>query len=1631
MLINGYLVNEELFSNEHFILYRGLSPNKERVLIKVCRSEKPSVTQLAGLKHEDQVLNSLKLKNIPQVLDLIKHSYQLMLILKDIPGKSLHTYIDHKPLVLEIFFDIALQLTKIMGDLHQNRIIHKDINPHNIIINPDNCEIKLINFNICSKLNEESSAEYRPITQLEGNLSYLSPEQTGRMNRPIDYRSDFYSLGITFFELLTGALPFNTKDTLELVYHHMAQIPPMVDEINPQVPTQLSTIIAKLLAKIPEERYSSAAGIKVDLVRCQEQWEKEGAIDLFELGTQDLIDKLNISHKLYGREKETAQLIDTFSKISQGTNALLLVAGYSGIGKSSLIQEIRKPVLGKKGYFISGKFDQLQRVLPYSAFIESFKDLVKQLLSEPPEYTEKLKARLLKALENNGQIIVNIVPSIEQLIGPQPPLTQLPLVQEQNRFTYTLEAFICALANKEHPLVLFLDDLQWIDNASLNLLLAILSNSSATHLLIIGAYRENEVSEEHPLMKALQELRHKQTYISEILLLPLEKIHIQELLADSLNMRLVQVEPLAHLLFDKTQGNPFYLNVFLKKIYQLKLLKLDFDSSLWQWDLSKIKQQKVTDNVVDLLISNLNELPESELQILKIASCIGHIFELQTLSIITDTPVLDIAKALKAAINLNLVKPLNENYELIESVSDISLLGDINFHFVHDKVQQTTYQMIPKESLPEIHLRIGRMLLKNEPIESNSKNLFDTLNHLNLGIDLIDSEDEKKYLANGNFLAGIKAKGSIAYAAAVNYLKTASFLLQEDTLENKNIKFEIYKNIAECYYLLGDLVSAENYFQTLLAEYSEKTQRGEVFLIKIKAYVNMGKHFEAIALTSQILKEFNFHLPKKTTTLHVLKEVAQIEIKNALSVRKTPMVEAKSVEVLLINKILSTSLSSCYLVDQNLFAVITCKLIKLAYNKGYTIDTPVSCLFYAIILIANLNKIDRGFEFVKLAKQIDEHFPNNSNQSKINFILGNFIQHWKYPFESGLQHLNQGYQIGIEEGDLAYAGYSCLFSLLLHYLGYPLAEVLEATERCIKFLARSGDKDWHTYFKYLNKSLALLIPNSEYKQEYLKANIDGLPANTSKTCVALSYNIAGQISYIYNNFEDALTYSTQAYQLKQYIVGSFDSAFALFFHGLNLASCYPKADGSNKKAYLMQALKIQKQIKFFSRFNDIYTPFHALLSAEIISITKGFSTEALNYYNQAHTLFQAANSTYFLAITNECIGLYYLKFNNTKLAQNYFVDAFYTYSRWGAVSKCYQLKQKYPQWLQNENIGAAGINLNSQSNIDLLSLFKLSKTISSEIKLEGLLKKLIIILLQNAGAQRAVLMVKIKDIWYLQAEGSDTQQKLYLTTEIPLDAYKGAPVQLIKYAERLMDTVVMQSDKDFEDININDPYILNIKPKSILIIPISYQGKLQNLLYLENKISTYAFPVERMQALNMIASQAAVSLENARLYHEATHDLLTGLANRSLLYQMFDYFAARAARENKLIGVIFMDLDFFKTINDTLGHDVGDKLLIYYADKLKEVLRKDSMAVRLGGDEFVIMLDGLNSRTEVEAVVKRLYKTFKKPAHILNHEISISTSMGVSFYPTDAKDIPSLLKFSDIALYKAKNLGKNNCQYYY
>ncbi|MDY6992399.1 MAG: serine/threonine-protein kinase PknK, partial [Pseudomonadota bacterium] len=876
LTLSDYRLTESLRDGLYTTIYRAhRKMDNTPVILKRLKQDYPTPEIIARLKREYEITQRLseKIEGVAQVLGLEQQNNTWFMVFADKGGVSLAHSLTTQVFDLKSALSFAASLATTLGQIHQHNVIHKDINPANLIWHPDTQHVQIIDFGIASVLSREEPMLIH-VNQLEGTLPYISPEQTGRMNRAIDYRTDFYSFGVTLYQLLTQQLPFMTEDTLELIHCHLAKMPQPPHELNADIPPIVSEIVLKLMAKMAEDRYQSALGLETDLRKCLTQLIQQGKIVEFSLAQADISDKFQIPQKLYGREAETQLYLEAFKQVSQGITQWMLVAGYSGIGKSALVHEIYKPITEKRGYFITGKFDQFQRNVPYSALVQAFSDLVRQLLMESEHSLTIWKQKLLNALGPNGQVIIEVIPEIEWIIGAQPAVPTLGATEAQNRFNLVFQNFVQVFCQPEHPLVVFLDDLQWVDAATLKLIELLLTQLELGYFFLIGAYRDNEVSSTHPLMMALEDLRQQQVVIKEIVLGPLTSTQTMQLLADTLHSN--RVETLVRLVMRKTDGNPFFINQFLKTLYEEGLLTFDFELKSWRWDITHIEAMNITDNVVELMVNKLQKLPQLTQEILQLAACIGNQFDLQTLSWIDEQTVSTTIKHLMPALEEGLILVIQGQL----SEASEQLQQQIGFKFLHDRVQQAAYFLIAADQKQMVHLQIGRLLLANINAVEYEEQIFKIVDHLNMGRDLIHLISERQQLAEFNLMAGKKAKLSTAYDAAKGYFQTGIELLKADCWQTQyELTWALYVETAETSYLQGNFEYMEKIIENVLQHAKTLLDKIKVYEIRISAYTAQNRLKESVTIGKMVLKQLKLELPNEPNNFHFLFELQKIKFK--------------------------------------------------------------------------------------------------------------------------------------------------------------------------------------------------------------------------------------------------------------------------------------------------------------------------------------------------------------------------------------------------------------------------------------------------------------------------------------------------------------------------------------------------------------------------------------------------------------------------------------------------------------------------------------------------------------------------------------------------------------------------------
>jgi predicted ATPase/signal transduction histidine kinase/DNA-binding NarL/FixJ family response regulator len=1485
-----------LYKNSTYIIYRAVKEGESAsepatVIVKIFKSEYPIVQQIAQLKHEYNILRSLDIAGVVKPIDLCNYQQGLALVLSDFEGESLAQALASPHWNLKIFLTIAINLATTIGQLHQNNIIHKNINPNNIFINFVTGETKIIDFSISSSLLKEDS-NLSNSNLIEGNIAYISPEQTGKMNRSVDYRTDFYSLGVTLYEMLTHQLPFPTHDTLELVHSHIAKIPVKPEEVAP-VPQVLSNIVMKLLAKTAEERYQSALGLKADLEICLEQLETQGKITEFTIAQLDDRSQFFLPQKLYNREQEVALLMEAFERVSHGATEMMLVSGYSGIGKSSLVNEVHKPIVRQRGYFISGKFDQFKRDIPYASLIQAFQSLIEQLLTESAEKIAMWKASLLKAFGANGQVIINVIPEIERIIGSQPPVAELGATESQNRFNRVFQQFINVFAQPEHPLVLFLDDLQWADIASLKLIELLLSESGCKSLFLIGAYRDNEVSPTHPLMLTLKAINSEGTSVNRIVLQALEIVHVNQVVSDTLHSEPLKTKVLGELLFTKTRGNPFFLTQLLESLYQDNLLFFNFSSGKWEWESDRLHSINITDNVVELMVSQIQKLLPKTQNVLKLAACIGDRFTLDVLAIVNKRSQLETAQDLWEALQAGLIQPLSEAYKTpllldfeaspnspVESLS-------VSYRFLHDRVQQATYSLIADTDKKATHLKIGRSLLQNTTKEEQQENIFDLVNHLNYGTDLLTLESEKKQLAELNLIAGQKAKASTAYESAVKYLNVGLKLLPVESWESHyDLTLALHTEAAEAAFLIGDWEEMQRFAEIVQNCAKTLLDIVKVYEIQIKAYMGQNKLLEALNIGLQVLKQLGVEFPDAPNPSDIgqaLGETAAI-----LSGRRTEelidLPEMTDSHQLAAIGILSSIFSACYSAMPPLVPLTVCKQVNLSVQYGNASVSPFAYAVYSLLLCGVVGDIERGYEFGQLALRLVSKLNAKEIEAKTCHLVYAGVQHWKERASNTLEAFLSAFSSGLETGDLEYASYAIM--VWSHYsflVGKPLMQLereiatyTDAIDKIHQETALNNTKIcWQAVLNLMGRNQNLCQLKGEiYDEEEM---LPLYQQTNNQLAIHYLYLHKLVLCYLRENYSEALGTIPIIESSFGASTGQLTVVIFYFYDSLARLAIYSKASPSEQQDIVDKVEANQEKMQNWAHYAPMnHLNKYYLVEAERYRVLDR-KIEAMEMYDQAIELAKENKYINEEALADELAAKFYLSWGKQTIAQTYMNNACKTYMDWGAVAKVKHLEEKYPQLIVRSsltNLSTPSLNINqavtsttnndnSTEFLDLATVIKASQSISGEIVLANLLDKLMKTLLENAGAETGALIFLKPEGLFIEASGNRDDVKVL--ESIPVETSQQLPVAILNYVARTEKDAIL-NDASTEDVFQADDYIKRRQPKSIICTPIIYQGKLVAILYLENNLIAGAFTPKRLEVLQLLSSQAAIALLNAQLY---------------------------------------------------------------------------------------------------------------------------------------------------------------------
>ncbi|MDI1442592.1 AAA family ATPase [Polyangium sp. 6x1] len=1529
--LKGYHVTAKTGESAGSITYRAYrEADGALVAMKVLHTDYTRIADITRFKHTYGIIKRIDSERVVKVHDVEEHRDGLMLITEDFPGTALSA----KPLGkldVRAFLTVAASMSEALADIHRRGLIHGDVRPSNILLGEGN-QVKLTGFGVDSLVTREKEEIYSPRV-LSEVLPYTSPEQTGRMNRSVDYRSDMYSLGIVFYEMLAGRKPFEATDPLELMHAHIAVKPVPPVEINPEVPDALSAITMKLLCKNAEDRYHSADGLKADLEECQRQWERGGRIGSFSPGLYDRRDLFQIHQKLYGREGDIRKLIESFEDVLQGKRAIVLVSGYSGIGKSSLVQEILKPLAREKGYYISGKYDQHNRDTPYSAIVQAFDSLIKQLLSESEERITKWRDAILHALGSNAQVLCDVLPCLGHIVGEQPPVPALGPVEAQNRFNLYFQKFVSVFAGHAHPLAIFLDDLQWADSASLSLITSILANEeNMESLFFCGAYRDNEVSPTHPFLVALEELQKSGLEVVNIVLQPLRLVHLIDLVNDSLQT--TDGGALASAVLKKTGGNPFFVKQFMRHLYETKVLVFDPKSG-WGWDLPKIAGLEYTDNVLDLMAETIRRLSHATQEVLRLASAIGNMFELDVLNTVCERPPEETYGSLDRALGEGLIVSADEQYR-----------------FAHDKIQEAAYSLIPVRDRPAFHYRIAKLLLgKLDP--GAGRNLFDIVNHLNSAGDLIRTPQERMQSARLNLEAAGRAEDSAAFTAALKYLEHGMAMLPGDAWTSEYELTFVYHTKKG---LMESLCGRHDDALATLAGCFEvakgRLHKTEVRRLKMNVQILKNDLPAALEEGLAALRAFDIHLPPYpddgTLAAEFDRTIAMIGDRPIASLVDLPALDDPEIAVL--QDVLQEMFSPTYQLGTNNFGITVMRILQNSIEHGISKNSVYAYVNFGTLLCSR-NDIEKGHAFGRAAIRLNEIHPDKKSEAMLCNMWGAWVQHWKDTYENSKASLRKGIHAGLETGQYIWAFYNTCNAVQNSLLrGAHLRDVLEEA----KLYQPLCKLDKFNAIMWLVAAVAHLAEELGAPAEGERTHAGGWA--DIDAVVEEARRINNQASLYFLNVFAVLTGVFQgAYEKVAEIWGSTDpgslgmlaawhaSPCYYFYGGLAFSRAAMTAAPALRETYLARLGECARKVETWARFGPASFRHRSLILQAEIARVEGRATAAALYYDDGIAAAREGRFLHDAALASELCARHYLDLGREFLASAYMTEAHRLYARWGAFRVIARLERDVPHLLQRDAtrrqparqmrersgparqvepldrrdigsprqqdrdaLGPPAFFDATCAELDFATVLKASQAVSGELELDRLIDTLLSIAIEHAGAERGLLIRPRGAECDIEAEVVTVRDHVEVTLRQAPVTPADLPTAILQYVIRTRETVILD-DAAAPNLFSEDVYVRDRRPRSVLCLALVKQGTLVGVLYLENNLTPRVFTADRISMLELLASQSAISLENARLYTQLQQEN----SERKRAEQALREREARIRRlvDSNIVGISFWDLD--------------------------------------------------------------------------------------------------------------------------
>ncbi|MCY1022511.1 ATP-binding sensor histidine kinase [Pyxidicoccus sp. MSG2] len=1474
----------------------------------------------AALRHEHEMLRRLDVPGVVKPIELTEVEGILALVLEDAGPLDLERHLGQEPLATEPFLELATQVVDIVLHLHRCNVIHRDINPSNIVVRPDTRRLTLIDFGTATKATGLVGAS-------EGTLSYIAPEQTGRMNRLVDLRADLYALGATFYEMLTGVPPFVSADPVELIHAHLARPPVPPDQLNPAVPKVLSDIVLKLLAKMPEKRYQSAEALDLDLREAWRQWKDSGAIAPFALAWHDLARELVISNKLYGREHELAELRGALKRVRAGPSEVILITGDAGSGKSSLVHALHRR-FERGARFLCGKFDELHGNAPHASLVKALGGLVRGLLQEPPTAIRSWRLRLGDALGTGGGIMTRFIPELARLIGQQPPPASLGATETESRFQFTFQAFIQVFASPGCPLVLFMDDMQWADAGSLQLLQCLATAPDLRHVLLVGAYRPKDVGADHRLLPALEAMHASGTHLRTLELPPLDLPALTRLCGDTLHSTPQRIEALAELLLQKTAGNPFFIKGLLRFLQQSGLLVFEAERRMWQWDLAHIQQVAVSENVIELMLRAVRQLPELTQQILQVAACFRDRVDLWLLSAVAGRSAEDTAGALWSALREGLLVPelLGPRFRRNSSRAHASPPAPAaTYRFVHDRIQQAVYSLLPEEQRRHIHREIGRRLLEGVSEHELEERIFEVVDHFDMGLESSQrlEPSERLQLAELYSRAGSKAAATSAFSSALVYLRQGLALLPRDTWQSRpELALLLHRQAAECAHLTGDPALAEALIQDALPHVGSDLEKVNLYETHVIAYTLARNYPEALRWGRKGLRLLGQAPPERELERAVAEESAAVSglLRGRTREELLAAPSTRDPRLLTLMRFLSSVVMAAYFADETaLFTYFQVRMLHLSLEHGHGPQSSHFYVAYALMLEVTKGDYDTAMKLGEVGVELSRRYGDPKQEARTLTTFAGGVSHWRAPYRANVPLLRRALAAGMEGNDFLFASYAATQMVeVLFSMGAELSVVYAECESSRVFIQKVRHRDMAGLLRAYRQAIRCLQERTHQRARYEDdafSEKEYLDCIRDSPLVLCEYQVLRiQTSFLLGDLTDALETSRAARPNLHLVRPLLPAIEYAFYTALTLAAYHPAAPASEKDSLRVEFREHLDQLDTWARgCPENFRQKHLLVAAELARL-EDRQSEAMHLYDAA---IDSAHQNGFAqdeALAHDLAGRFYRALGHRRIATPYLQAAVKGFARWGAKAKVAALTEEFPDLALGEALPWKTPTTRDGeeargARLDLLSILKAAETLSGEVVLDRLLEKLMTLCLEVGGAQCGALLLHEDGSLLVRALGS-TSEPVSLE-RIPFHASQRIPPTMVAQAYGSGDAIILADAR--QSAFSSDPYVVSRALKSALVVPIRRQASSIGVLYLENNLATRAFAPDRVRVLQLLSSQMAISLENSllfeklhveveerrRLYHEAreavrlrdeflsiaAHELYTPLTSLTLSLQ--------------------------------------------------------------------------------------------------------------------------------------------------